>query len=241
MPDIMTVNRLNKQFGSLKAVDNLSFDVKEGEILGLMGPNGAGKTTVFNLITGVFKPELGEVMFKGRNVTKDSPAKRCHRGIGRTYQIPRPFNKMTVFENLLVAAVHGGKIKEKPARKKVDEILNLIGMYDQKSRLAGTLPLLNRKSLELGRALATQPSLILLDEIAGGLTEKEAELVLNIVKTVNEQGITIIWIEHILSMMSEGANRLLLIAEGRQIKSGNPGEVLNSDEILECYLGVEEE
>jgi branched-chain amino acid transport system ATP-binding protein len=241
MSDILTVNHLTKTFGRLRAVDRLSFEVREGEILGVMGPNGAGKTTVFNLLTGVYKPDEGEIHYQGRDITHESPAKRCRRGIGRTYQIPRPFDKLSVFENLLVGAVHGGGLSEKRARGKVNDILDLIGLISKADQVAGPLPLLDRKTLELGRALATQPSLILLDEIAGGLTEREATKVLGIVRKISEQGITIIWIEHLLMMMAEGADRLLAISEGQWLQCGDPKEVMNSPEVLERYLGVEEE
>jgi len=241
MADILRVDHLTKQFGRLRAVDALSFEVREGEILGVMGPNGAGKTTVFNLLTGVFKPDEGAITFQGKDITHESPAKRCRRGIGRTYQIPRPFDKLTVYENLLVGAVHGGKLTEKRARQRVYDILDLIGLLPLKDDIAGKLPLLDRKTLELGRALATQPDLILLDEIAGGLTEKEADHVLGIVRKIWEQGITIVWIEHILMMMTEGVDRLLVIAEGRWLQCGDPKDVMNSDEVLECYLGAEED
>jgi branched-chain amino acid transport system ATP-binding protein len=241
MPDILKVNQMTKKFGQLRAVDNLSFEVREGEILGMMGPNGAGKTTVFNLLTGVFRPDEGSILFKTRDITREPPAKRCHQGIGRTYQIPRPFDKMTVYENLLVGAVHGGGLSEKRAREKVYDVLDLIGLYPVKDHLAGGLPLLDRKRLELGRAMATQPDLILLDEIAGGLTEKESEQVLETVKKIWKRGITIVWIEHILMMMSEGVDRLLVISEGRWLNCGKPAEVMNSEEVLECYLGAEDE
>ena len=188
MPDILTVSHLTKSFGKLYAVNRLSFEVKQGEILGIMGPNGAGKTTVFNLLTGSLKPDTGSILFQGKEISKDSPASRCRDGIGRTYQIPHPFEKMTVLENLLVGAVHGGGLSEKRGREISYDILNLIQLHHAKDHMAGGLPLLDRKRLELGRALATQPSLILLDEIAGGLTEKEAEQVLGIVKTNLAEG-----------------------------------------------------
>jgi branched-chain amino acid transport system ATP-binding protein len=241
MSDILTVNKLNKSFGKLVAVHDLSFEVKEAEILGMMGPNGAGKTTVFNLLTGILKTDAGEIIFKGEDVTHESPSKRCRQGMGRTYQIPRPFDKMTVLENLLVAAVHGGGMGERRARGEIQDILDLIGLFSVKDRLAGGLPLLDRKRLELGRALATQPSLILLDEVAGGLTEGETEQVLKIVKEMQKRGVTIVWIEHILAMMSEGVDRLLVISEGRWLNCGNPEEVMNSEEVLECYMGAEED
>ena len=241
MADILTVSHLHKNFGRLKAVDDLSFEVREGEILGMMGPNGAGKTTVFNLLTGVVKPDGGTIVFKGTDITHASPAKRCHLGIGRTYQIPCPFDKMTVYENLLVGAVHGGELSERRAKREVYDILEAVGLSAMKNRISGELSLLNRKRLEVGRALATQPSLILLDEVAGGLTEGEVRQILEIVKKTSNRGVTIIWIEHILMMMSEGVDRLLVIAEGRWLQCGNPKAVMSSEEVLTCYLGAEEE
>lgn len=241
MQEILVVDNLFKSFGRLVAVNDLSLDVKQGEILGMMGPNGAGKTTVFNLLTGVIKPDEGTITFDGKDITHESPSRRCRQGLGRTYQIPQPFDKMTVFENLLVAAVHGGAVSERKARGEIHDILGMIGLFPKKNDLAGGLPLLDRKALELGRALATKPSLILLDEVAGGLTEAETEQVLKIVKGIQQRGISIVWIEHILMMMSEGVDRLLVISEGRWLKCGHPGEVMNSEEVLECYFGAEEE
>ena len=241
MSDILVVNKLHKNFGKLAAVHDLSFEVKRGEILGMIGPNGAGKTTVFNLLTGILKPDKGKIIFNGEDITHESPSKRCHQGLGRTYQIPRPFDKMTVFENLLVAAVYGRERRERRVRGEIQDILDLIGLSSVKDRLAGGLTLLSHKCLELGRALATDPTLILLDEVAGGLTEGEAARVLKIVKEIQKRGITIVWIEHILAMMSEGVDRLLAIAWGRRLNCGEPEEVMNSKEVLECYLGAEEE
>jgi len=240
MDDILKVEKVTKAFGRLYAVNKLSFEVRKGEILGIMGPNGAGKTTVFNLITGAMSPDSGSIMFQGKEISRDSPASRCRQGIGRTYQIPRPFDNMTVLENLLVGAVHGGGLREKQGKKICFDILELIGLHHARDSFAGGLPLLDRKRLELGRALATRPSLILLDEIAGGLTEKEAEQVLQVVKKIWEQGITIVWIEHILMMMSEGTHRLLVISEGQWLQCGAPKDVMCAPEVLECYLGVED-
>ena len=241
MADILTVSHLEKKFGHLKAVDDLSLEVREGEILGMMGPNGAGKTTVFNLLTGMIVPDKGTILFKGKDITHASPARRCHLGIGRTYQIPCPFDKMTVFENLLVGAVHGGGLSERRAREEAHAILELTGMTPMKNHVSGELSLLNRKRLEIGRALATQPSLILLDEVAGGLTEGEIRQVLEIVREISRRGVPIIWIEHILMMMSEGVHRLLVIAEGHWLQCGDPKTVMSSEEVLKCYLGAEEE
>jgi len=238
--NILVASNLRKHFGNLVVVDDLSFEVRKGEILGMMGPNGAGKTTVFNLLTGMLTPNGGSIHFEGKDITRISPSKRCRLGIGRTYQIPQPFEKMSVFENLLVAAVHGGGLSERAGRRTIREIMELVDLSSLKDHLAGGLSLLDRKRLELGRALATQPGLILIDEVAGGLTEAETKQVLTIVKEIQQKGISIIWIEHILMMMSEGVDRLLVISEGRFLNCGDPSEVMCSEEVLECYLGSEE-
>ena len=243
MTDILVAHNLTKKFGHLTAVGDLSFEVRQGEILGLMGPNGAGKTTVFNLLTGVYQPDGGSIEFEGTDITGVTPARRCRLGIGRTYQIPRPFEKMSVFENMLVCAVHGGGMSERVGRGYVDDMLELIELYDRRNDLAGPMSLLDRKRLELGKALSTDPKLVLIDEVAGGLTEKESEQLLGIVKKIQQRGVTIIWIEHILMMMSEGGvDRLLCIAEGgRHLTCGDPTEVMCSPEVEACYLGVEED
>lgn len=238
--NILTANNLAKSFGRVQAVARVSFDVQQGEILGVLGPNGAGKTSVFNLLTGVLKPDSGDIIFNGRNITKKSPSSRCRMGIGRTYQIPRPFGNMTVFENLLVGAAYGGGFSEKSSRSRAAEILETVGLYNKGNDFARTLRLLDRKRLELARALSTNPSLLLLDEIAAGLTESEVEVVLNIVRNVREAGITVVWIEHILMMMSRGVDRILVLAEGKNLLCGDPASVMSSEEVMECYLGTEE-
>jgi len=237
MTEILKVTDLTKSFGEVKAVDNLSFSMTQGEILGMMGPNGAGKTSVFNLLSGAFFPDKGNVEFRGEDITRLSASKRCKKGIGRTYQIPQPFSKLTVYENLLVSAVHGGRISESKAKGRIKEILDIVGLFEQRNQLSGGLPLLNRKALELGRAMATDPQLILLDEVAGGLTEAETEKVLDIVREINDRGVSIIWIEHILMTMAKGVDRLLVITQGRYLTSGAPEEVMNSDLVMESYLG----
>lgn len=237
MTELLNVTNLTKSFGEVTAVDDLSFSMTEGEILGMMGPNGAGKTSVFNLLSGVFLPDKGKVEFRGQDITKYSASKRCKHGIGRTYQIPQPFNKLTVYENLLVSAVHGGRISESKARDRIKEILAMVGLFEQRNQLSGGLPLLDRKALELGRAMATDPKLILLDEVAGGLTEAETEKVLSIVREINDRGVSIIWIEHILMTMAKGVDRLLVITQGSYLTSGAPEEVMNSDLVMESYLG----
>lgn len=239
MPDILAVNNLFKSFGRLVAVDNLSFQIHEGEILGMIGPNGAGKTTVFDCLLGHLRPDSGKIVFKGADITHTSPSLRCYRGIGRTYQIPRPFGKMTAFENLLVAAVYGAGMGEGQGRREVRDILAFVGLSSIKDQIAGRLPFFIRKKLELGRALATRPNLILIDELAGGLTEGEALEIVQLVRQIQERGITIIWIEHVLTMMSEGVDRLLVLSEGAFLNCGRPEEVMASKDVLDCYFGTE--
>jgi branched-chain amino acid transport system ATP-binding protein len=241
MPEILTIQNLAKTFGNLTAVDNLTFNVEEGEILGMMGPNGAGKTTVFNLITGVYKPSGGKVIYKGTDVTHCSASHRCRLGIGRTYQIPRPFENMTVFENLLVGAEYGANLKGKQARIEATEVLDFTGLLPKKDIFSGKLPLLDRKRLELARALATKPTLLLIDEVAAGLTEAEVENLLHIVKAIQQKGVTIIWVEHILMMLNRGVDRLLVINGGKWLMCGDPKECMESKEVHEVYLGMDEE
>ncbi len=240
MTEILTAEGLSKAFGSVQAVTDMSMDVRKGEILGILGPNGSGKTTLFNLLTGVYKPDRGRVVFNGRDITAISVHQRVRLGIGRTYQIPRPFGNMTVLENLLVAATQGGRQSEKAARGEVDETLEMTGLTSLKYQFARSLTLLDRKRLETARALATRPHLLLLDEIAGGLTEAEAHQVLKIIRSVNEKGVTIIWIEHLMAMM-EGVDRILALDQGRHLLCGSPKEVMSSEEVVACYMGVEED
>ena len=240
MPDILVIDKLTKWFGNLAAVNDLSFNVKQGEILGMMGPNGAGKTTVFNLITGVYPPTAGKVTYQGKDVTHFSASHRCRLGIGRTYQIPRPFENMTVLENLLVGAEYGGQLKGKEARALCAEILDFTGLTPKKDLFAGKLMLLDRKRLELARGLATKPSLLLIDEVAAGLTEGEVERLLEIVNAIRSKGVTIIWVEHILMMMNKGVDRLLVISGGQALMCGDPRECMESKEVQEVYLGAEE-
>lgn len=240
MAKILQAECLAKAFGSVQAVAEVTLDVEQGEILGVLGPNGSGKTTVFNLLSGVHKPDKGTITFMGRDITRLPPAKRCRMGLGRTFQIPRPFGNITVLENLLVAGTQGGGMSEKEARGQADEILSLTGLASQAHAFARSLRLLDRKRLELARGLATNPTLLLLDEVVAGLTEAEAQEVLAIVRSVRAKGVTVVWIEHILMMM-EGVDRLLALDQGRTLICGHPGEVMSCKEVLECYLGAEDE
>lgn len=238
---ILTVDKLTKYFGNLAAVSDLSFTVQEGEILGMMGPNGAGKTTIFNLITGVYAPTYGKVIYHERDVTHLSAARRCRLGIGRTYQIPRPFEDMTVLENLLVGAEYGAQLKGREARALCMETLDFTELSPKKDLFAGKLTLLDRKRLELARAIATKPSLLLIDEVAAGLTEAEVEKLLEIVKSIQARGVTIVWVEHILMMMNKGVDRLLVINNGQWLTCGDPAVCMESPEVQKVYLGSQED
>lgn len=240
MNEILAVKNLSKSFGKVQAVADVSFNVRHGELLGVLGPNGAGKTSVFNLLTGVYKADSGAIEFHGRDITHMPVVKRSYIGLGRTFQIPRPFGNMTVYENLLVAATFASGRRERECKQEIDDILDLSDLWDHRNTFARSLPLLDRKRLELARGLATRPKLLLLDEIAGGLTETEARHVFNIVKAIQSGGVSIIWIEHIMNMM-KSTDRLLVLAQGCSIMCGSPQEVMCSEQVMECYLGVEHE
>src|SRR5271154_1866840 len=195
---ILGLDNLSRSFGSLKAVDGVELEVAPGEALGIIGPNGAGKSTLFNLITGLQKPDTGSVHFDGQDITHASPRARCIAGIGRSFQIPQPFENLTVFENLLVAAIHGRRQREADVVDACGDILQRTGLIAFANRRAGALNLLGRKRLELARALASAPRLLLLDEIAGGRTEAECAALVQLILEIKESGVTIVWIEHIV-------------------------------------------
>lgn len=235
---ILRLDNLTKSFGSLKAVDGIQLEVAPGEALGIIGPNGAGKTTLFNLVTGLLKPDTGTVWFGGRNITHAPPRARCIAGIGRSFQIPHPFENLTVFENLLVAAIHGRRQREPQVVDACGEILERTGLIAFANRRAGTLNLLGRKGLELARALAGAPRLLLLDEIAGGLTEAECAELVELVQGIKQSGVTIVWIEHIVHALVEVVSRLVVLNFGRKIVEGEPRSVMISDEVREIYMGI---
>jgi branched-chain amino acid transport system ATP-binding protein len=239
MSALVVVESLCKSFGSLKVTHALSFEVQRGEALGVLGPNGAGKTTMFNLITGDVIADSGRVFFKGRDITRSPPHRRCRAGIGRSYQIALPFEGMTVFENLLVGAMFGGEQSESEAGDLCVGVLERTGLASKANRLAGSLTLLDRKRLELARALATQPEVLLLDEIAGGLTEHEANELVGVVNGIRDEGVSIIWIEHVVHALMQVATRLLVINFGEKLAEGDPREVMASPEVQRVYMGIE--
>ena len=229
---------VSRTFGGLIVIDRINFSVGEGEIVGILGPNGAGKTTLFNMIAGVLSPSSGRILFGQRDITGMRAWDRCRLGIGRTYQVPRPFAHMSVFENVLVAATHGGRLSLKRARSEAEAVLGRVGLADHAMTPAGRLGLLDMKQLELAKALAIQPRLLLLDEIAGGLTEAECEVLLGIVDEVHESGVTIVWIEHVIQALRRLVTRLAVLAGGGFIAAGAPHEVLADVRVKAAYLGT---
>ncbi len=238
MSVILSINNLSKSFGSLLVTDDFSAELNAGEALGIIGPNGAGKSTLFNLITGGLTPDKGQISFDGNDVTRMSAHDRCRAGMGRSYQIPHPFGGMTVFENLLVGAAFGGKQNEVESYDPCVEILSLTGLEDKANTLAGSLTLLERKRLEMARALATNPKLLLLDEIAGGLTEHEVLALVDTIKNIHASGVSIIWIEHIVHALMSVVERLIVINFGKKLDDGAPQTVFNSRAVQEIYMGI---
>jgi len=234
---ILLVDAVSKSFGAVKVTDGLSFAVAEGETLGILGPNGAGKTTLFNLVTGELRPDAGRIEFRGEDVGELPPHRRCRMGMGRAYQIPKPFGAMTVFENLVTAAAFGGQRREKDTYDDAVEILRQTGLLAKGNVRAGGLGLLDRKRLELARALATRPRLLLLDEIAGGLTEHEARQLVTELRRIKSAGVTMLWIEHVVHALFAVADRLLVVHSGRKLAEGEPARVLADPEVQRVYLG----
>jgi branched-chain amino acid transport system ATP-binding protein len=236
---ILQLQDVSKSFGALKVADAVTFDLSEGEALGIIGPNGAGKSTMFNLIAGNLVADTGTIRFSGNDITRTPPMARCTAGIGRTFQIPQPFEKLTVFENLLVAAAFGSGKREAEISDRCADILVNTGLVDRANQPAGSLGLLQRKRLELARALATDPKILLLDEIAGGLTEAECHALVETIRGVHRGGMSIIWIEHVLHALNAVVERLLVLNFGKVIGIGEPQVIMASREVREIHLGIE--
>lgn len=238
MEAVLTAKDLSISFGSNRVLERVNFELYENEALGVIGPNGAGKTVMLNLLTGILKPTGGQILFQGQDITGKSIVERSEMGIGRTFQVPRSFEKMTAYENVMTGAVYAGGLNELQAGQRAMGILQAIGLADKALAFAGKLGLLERKRLEIGIALASGPSILLLDEVAGGLTESEVSGILELVASIKEAGISIIWIEHVLQTMLEGTDRVMLLAEGRDVICGAPQEVMASSEVERVYLGT---
>ncbi|NQU71717.1 MAG: ABC transporter ATP-binding protein [Rhodospirillales bacterium] len=238
MAFLLELEQVTKSYGALKATDGLSLSVAEGEALAVIGPNGAGKSTMFNLVTGDTRPDEGRIRFAGEDISALAPHARSRLGIGRTYQIPHPFAKMTVFENLLVGAIFGAGQTERESYDTCAEVLDLVGLLARANAPAGSLTLLQRKRLELARALALRPRLLLLDEIAGGLTEHECNELVETIRTIHSRGTTIVWVEHIVHALVSIASRLIVINFGQKLAEGDPREVMADPRVREVYLGI---
>lgn len=237
MAPVLHVDGLTRRFGSIVVADDLSFSVDMSECLGIIGPNGAGKTSVFNILAGAIQPQSGQVFLDGRNVTGRSQFERTRLGIGRTYQVPRPFGLLTAFENVLTAATFGAGRKGREADDFAFEILDRTGLMGRADTVAGSLPLLDRKRLELARAMALMPRLLLLDEIAGGLTEAEVAQLVELILSI-KKGVAIVWIEHVTHALQAAADRVVAINAGRKIAEGSPRDVMADAAVQEIYMGA---
>jgi len=236
---LLSLHGVSKSYGAVKVTNDISLAVEAGETLGILGPNGAGKTTLFNLISGDVRCDAGRVEYDGRDVTRLAPHRRCRSGIGRSYQVPQPFGAMTVFENLVTAACFGGGESERAAWKTARAVLEQTGLSAQANRPAASLRLLDRKRLELARALATRPKLLLLDEIAGGLTEHEAKELVSELARIKTSGVTMVWIEHVVHALLALADRLFVINFGAKLAEGEPQSVMKDPEVRRVYMGLE--
>ncbi len=224
-------------YGTLRVLDGIDLRIPAGEALGVVGPNGAGKTTLLNVVAGSVKPSGGHVRLDGEDITRLRPPLRCRRGIGRAFQIPRPFGALTVLENVLVPALHGTRLPRARAHERTLAVLDRCGLLALANRRADGLGLLHRKRLELARALATGPRVLLLDEIAAGLTEAESDELSALILDVRATGVTIVWIEHIMRVLLQVVDRLVCLDGGRVIADGDPHAVLRDDVVVDAYLG----
>ncbi len=238
---ILSVGGLSKYFGGLVAVTDLSFDMHAGEALGFMGPNGAGKTTLINVISGELRPDTGTIRFKGKDIAGLPPHRICSLGIGRTYQIPQPFAGLTALRNITVAAMYGGGFTRSKAEQEAARIIGLVGLADKKEWPAGSLEEIALKKLELARVLATKPTLLLIDELAGGLTEKEIPVLLDLLKEIRRMGTTMILIEHVMKVMMNAVDRIIVMDGGLKISEGKPEEVMEDRKVIEAYFGSDDD
>lgn len=234
---LLAIKNLAKRFGGLVVYKDISLELRRGEIVGLMGPNGAGKTTLLNLISGEYKPNSGKIFFNGLDITGLPPHRICHLGISRTYQIPLPFENLTVLQNVVLASMYGGGLSKSSSEKEAERILELVGLASKRDVLARDLTVVTLKTLELARALATNPVLILLDEIAAGSTEDEIPKIISTIKGLREKGLSFLIIEHVISVLVEVVDRILVLNEGSLIAEGAPNEIMENKKVIEVYLG----
>ena len=239
MAPILAFENISKRFGAVVVADSVDLVLNDGEALGIIGPNGAGKTTLFGIATGTVRPDGGRVLFKGEDITSLPPEWRCRKGLARTFQIPQPFAGMTVFENVVVAAAFGTGEREAAVYDRCGDLLVRCGLATKANMRAGGLTLLDRKRLELVRALATKPRVLLLDEVAGGLTEHECVALVALIKDVRASGVSIVWIEHVVHALTAVIDRLVVLHGGRFIIDGEPRVVIRSPQAAEIYMGID--
>lgn len=239
MTNILELSGLQKAFGAVVVADDQSWALAPGEALGVLGPNGAGKTSMFNLVTGTLDADGGSIFLNGQDITKWSAAQRCRAGIARSFQVPQPFGGMTIFENTFVAATQGAGLSGREAENLCLDVLERTGLLPKANVLAGGLTLLERKRLELSRAMCAKPKVLLLDEIAGGLTENECQSLIATIKDIRETGVSIVWIEHVVHALIAVVDRLIVVNFGKKIAEGPPKEVMDSKVVGEIYLGIE--
>lgn len=235
---ILQVEGISKRFGGLKALSEITFDLPEGQIMGLIGPNGAGKTTLFNIINGVYNPNEGRVLFMGQDITGKKSYHIARAGLARTHQIVRPLNDLTVRENVIAGACFGREgLGLREADDVADEVLDFVGLGERVDQLAGSLNVAQKKRLELARALAARPHLLLLDEVLAGLNPSEIAQMVETVRHIRDRGITIIMIEHVMHAVMNVSERIIVLDYGKQISEGTPDEVANDPNVIEAYLG----
>jgi branched-chain amino acid transport system ATP-binding protein len=239
MPEmILSLNGISKHFGGVMALKDINFDVQKGEIVGLMGPNGAGKTTLLNIIAGDFPADSGTIKFKGNDITHHPPYKSPQFGISRTYQIPQPFVSLSVKDHLRVASVFGKRAGRTSAGMDFDKILDTVGLLERKNTVAGELPILALKKLELARALACDPELLLMDEVAAGLTDIEIPKILATIREIRAAGKTIILVEHVMKVMVNAVDRIVVLDKGKVLCNDCTDAVMNNPKVIEAYFGT---